>query len=91
MGKLSYIPQKCTFFESFYYLVHYKGYENLMEAVNIATNDAELTVDQVLDALQEVENRKYKALHMTANSAVKSWFKVYGKSLAKLIKETYHK
>ena len=91
MGTLNHIPQKCTFFESFYHLTHYEGYENLMEAVDIATNDAELTTDLVLDALQEVENRKYKALHMTKDSAVMSWFKVYGKALANTIKSTYHK
>lgn len=91
MGAMAYIPQKCTFFESFYHLVRLEGYENLMEAVNIATNDAELTIDSILDALQEVENGKYKALNMTRDSAVKSWFKVYGKDLSNLIKETYHK
>ena len=91
MSSLNYIPQKCTFFESFYHLVHYEGYDNLMEAVLVATNDAELTVDSVLDALQEVENRKYKALYMTEDSAVKSWFKVNGNALSKLIKKTYYK
>ena len=40
MSSLTYIPQKCTFFESFYHLVH-EGYDSNGSS-SVAKNDAEL-------------------------------------------------
>ena len=81
--------QKCTFFESFHHLRTYKGYNDVKKALKVSSNDANMSIESVLNALQEVEEQKYKALDMTEDSEVIVWFKLYATELSQFIKKSF--
>ena len=58
-----------------------------MQVVEIARNDAEMSLESVIAALQEVEDRKLNALAMTKRSVVITWFSINAGALARFIKE----
>ena len=79
--------KKSAFFEIFYHLKTYEGHNDLVLAANIAAEKSELSLNGVLDALQEIENWNHIALMNTKDSAVFDWFIRNAGSLAKLIRQ----
>ena len=78
---------KTIFFENFYYLWTFEGYEDAMQAVEIARGDAEISLEKVIEALQEVEDRKLNDLVATKSSPTVVWFTINAAYLARFIKQ----
>ena len=81
--------KKIAFFTIFYHLKTYEGYKDLEQAVRIASEKSKLSLDNVLDALQEIENRNRKTLMKTKDSAVFGWFVFNAGSLAEIIRQNF--
>ena len=79
--------RKSAFFEIFYHLKTYEGHKDLEQVAKIAAEKSNLSLDSVLDALQEIENRNRIALINTNDSAVFDWFIRNSGSLAKIIRQ----
>ena len=79
--------QKSIFFSDFYHLRIYEGCEDVKEIVKKSAQKANLSLDAVVAALLEIENRRVSALALTEDSAVVMWFSVNAGALAKIISE----
>ena len=85
MNVSSNTSQKSKFFANFYHLWTYEGVDDVMEAVKTAAADAGMSLESVVLALHEVEDRKLEALAGIKNSPAVVWFKINATAIARFI------